>query len=147
MPDLIELHLDVEVSRFLGGVRTPAATEAYLQTNLNHWTAHGLGLWTLRARDGTFVGRAGLRHVELEGAAEMEVAYTLARFAWGQGLATEIVQALVGEWEKEGSQPSLVGIVMKGNAASERVLQKVGFFYEREVAYHGEACVVFRRLR
>ncbi len=100
LPDLVRLHLDGEVSRFLGGVRTPAVTATYLETNLRHWTDHGIGLWTLRTDDGTFMGRAGLRRVELEGVAELELAYTFVRSAWGQGLATEIARAPGGDLGK-----------------------------------------------
>jgi RimJ/RimL family protein N-acetyltransferase len=69
------------VSRFLGGVRTPQATAAYLETNLRHWADHGLGLWTLRTQDGAFVGRAGLRYVEVEGVRELEIAYAFVKNA------------------------------------------------------------------
>ena len=147
LPDLVQLHLDGEVSRFLGGVRTPSVTAAYLETSLRHWADHGIGLWTLRTGDGTFVGRAGLRHVELEGIPELEVAYTFVRSAWGQGFATEIAGALVEFWERRCAEPSLVGIVMKGNLPSERVLVKAGFSYERDAVFHDEVCGVFRRLR
>ena len=147
LTDLVELHLDPEVSRFLGGVRTPAATEAYLETNLRHWVDHGIGLWTLRTPKGAFVGRAGLRQVEVEGAAELEVAYTLVRSQWRQGLATEVAQALVRMWEVRRPDPSLVGIVMKGNFPSQRVLLKAGLSYEREINFHGELCGLFRRTR
>ena len=122
-------------------------TAAYLETNLRHWADHGLGLWTLRTDDGTFMGRAGLRHVELEGTAELELAYTFVRSAWGQGLATEIARALVEIWERRCAEPSLVGIVMKGNLASERVLLKAGFSPERDAVFQGETCGVFRRFR
>ena len=147
LPDLVQLHLDGEVSRFLGGIRTPAVTAAYLETSLRHWADHGLGLWTLRAHDGTFVGRAGLRHVELEGIAELEVAYTFVRNAWGKGFATEMARALVDIWHRRCTEPSLVGIVMKGNLSSERVLSKAGFSYERDAVFHDAHCGVFRRLR
>lgn len=147
LPDLVELHLDGEVSRFLGGIRTPAVTAAYMETNLRHWTDHGVGLWTLRTCDGMFMGRAGLRYVELQGARQLEVAYSFVRSAWGQGFATEITQALVEIWETRCSEPSLVGIVMKGNVPSERVLLKAGFSYECDALFNGECCAVFRRVR
>jgi RimJ/RimL family protein N-acetyltransferase len=147
LPDLVRLHLDGEVSRFIGGVRTPSATATYLETNLRHWVDRGLGLWTLRTYDGAFIGRAGLRYVELEGVAELELAYTFVRSAWGQGFATEIAQALVEIWHTRCAEPSLVGIVMKGNLASERVLLKAGFSHERDAVFHDENCGVFRRLR
>lgn len=147
LDDLVALHLDPEVSRFLGGVRTPEATAAYLETNIRHWTDHGVGLWTLRTADGAFVGRAGLRYVDLEGEPELEIAYTFARRAWGQGLATEIAEVLVGIWRARRAEPSLIGIVVKGHAASERVLLKAGFDYERDTLFHDESSGVFRQAR
>ena len=147
LPDLVQLHLDVEVSRFLGGVRTPAQTAAYLETSLRHWADHGLGLWTLRTNDGAYVGRAGLRYVELEGVPELEIAYTFVRGFWRRGFATEIAKALVEIWRKRCSGPSLVGIVMKGNQPSERVLLRTGFSYERDAIFHDAQCSVFRILR
>lgn len=147
LDDLVRLHLDPDVSRYLGGVRTPEATAAYLATNIRHWTDHGVGLWALRTKDGAFVGRAGLRYVDLEGVPELEIAYALAGGAWGQGLATEIAEALVALWKAQGPEPSLVGLVVKGNLASERVLLKVGFAYERDAIFHDQPCGVFRQSR
>jgi RimJ/RimL family protein N-acetyltransferase len=145
--DLVELHLDPDVSRFLGGVRTPEATFAYLETNLRHWDDHGVGLWTLRKRDGTFIGRAGLRYVEVEGVRELEIAYTFLKNGWGRGLGTEIAKALVQVWETHLSDASLVGLVVKGNSASERILLKAGFSYQRDAVFHDQSCGLFRRLR
>jgi RimJ/RimL family protein N-acetyltransferase len=147
LPDLVELHLDREVSRFLGGVRTPAATAAYLETNIQHWADHGAGLWTLRTNDGAFVGRAGLRRIDLEGVPELEIAYTFSQRAWGQGFATEIARALVDIWKAWRLEPSLVGVVMKGNSPSEHVLLKAGFHYEGDAFFHGESCGLFRQFR
>jgi ribosomal-protein-alanine N-acetyltransferase len=145
--DLVALHLDGEVSRFLGGLRTPQATAAYLDTNIRHWDEHGFGLWTLRTADGAFAGRAGLRYVDLEGRQELEIAYTLVRSAWGRGLGSEIAAALVAIWKAQGPGPSLVGLVEKGNSASEHVLQKTGFAYERDAVFHNLAVGVFRQDR
>jgi len=147
LPDLVALHLDPDVSRFLGGVRTPEATAEYLETNLRHWADHGVGLWTLRTNDGVFAGRAGLRYVDVEGVAELEIAYTFVKPLWGQGFATEIARALVQHWKTRRADPSLVGIVMKGNTASENVLLNAGLGYERDSVFHGELCGVFRRCR
>ena len=144
LDDLVALHLDAEVSRFLGGVRTPEVTAAYLDTNLRHWRDRGVGLWVLRTKDGAFVGRAGLRYVDLDGVEVLEIAYTLAKTAWGQGLATEIAAVLVGVWRTHRVGPSLVGLVMKGHHASEHVLLKTGFAYERDAVFHDAVVGVFR---
>jgi RimJ/RimL family protein N-acetyltransferase len=145
--DLIALHLDPEVSRHLGGVRSPEVTAAYLETNLAHWAAHGFGLWIVRAKDGAFAGRVGLRHTAVEGVAEVEIAYTFKREFWGQGLATEVAEALTAFWRERLAFPSLIGIASTANVASRRVLEKSGFVYERAAAYHGEAVVVYRLTR
>src|SRR5437868_6632727 len=79
LEQLIRLHLDSQMMLALGGVRSAEATRAYLHANLAHWAEHGFGLWVLRTREGAFAGRAGLRHIELEGTREIEIAYTLVR--------------------------------------------------------------------
>lgn len=145
--DLVALHLDPEASRYLGGVRSAEATDAYIDTGLRHWADHGVGLWTLRTPEGAFVGRAALRYIALEGVTEFEIAYALARNAWGQGLATEIATALVETWRTRCDQATLVGVVVKGNAGSENVLRKTGFSYERDARFHEADCGVFRLRR
>jgi hypothetical protein len=61
--------------------------------------------------------------------------------------SSEIAEALVGIWRTRRAEAGLVGIVMKGNAASERVLLKTGFQPERDAVFHGMACGVFRLAR
>jgi RimJ/RimL family protein N-acetyltransferase len=147
LDDLILLHLDPEVSRFLGGVRTADNTAGYLQTNLRHWDGHGFGLWVLRTGDGAFAGRAGLRYLQLDGVRELEIAYTFIRPLWGQGLATEVAHALVQIWRTTLADPSLMAIVDKGHQTSNAVLLKTGFDYERDTLVHGVPVGVFRQYR
>ncbi|WP_091737585.1 GNAT family N-acetyltransferase [Phenylobacterium immobile] len=144
LDDLVALHLDAEVSRFLGGVRSAAVTAEYLATNLQHWDDHGFGLWVLRDHAGRFAGRAGVRWTALEGVAEVEIAYAFHRAFWGRGLATEVAQALVGLWRDGGFSASLVGIASAENGASRGVLTKAGLVYERDAGFHGEPVVVYR---
>lgn len=143
LTELTVLHLDPEVSRFLGGMRSPAETAAYLSANRVHWRQHGHGLWVLRGAGGRFAGRAGLRRIEVEGAPETEIAYTLRRDLWCQGLATGSARALVERWRARRLSASLIGIASLENAASRRVLDKAGFAYERDAAYHGEAVALY----
>ena len=79
LADLVALHLDPEVSRYLGGVRTPEATQQYLAVAMAHWDQRGFGLWALRTQAGEFAGRAGIRNAIVEGAPEFEILYTLKR--------------------------------------------------------------------
>lgn len=145
LADLVALHLDPEVSRYLGGVRSAAATRRWLTVNIAHWEQHGFGLCALQTRSGEFAGRAGIRHMVLEGVDEVEIVYTFRRALWGRGLASEITAALTDIGLSQLHLPSLIGIVSIGNAASRRVLEKSGFAPERTGQYHGDEIVVYRK--
>jgi RimJ/RimL family protein N-acetyltransferase len=147
LADLVALHLDPDVMRYVGGVRSPETTSGYLAVNLAHWNRHGFGLWVLRMGNGEFAGRAGLRHLVVGGAHEVDVAYTLKRALWGQGLASEIAEVLTNLGLGQLGLPSLVGVASIENAASRRVLEKAGFALERRTIYRGEDVVVYRRTR
>jgi RimJ/RimL family protein N-acetyltransferase len=145
LADLVALHLDPDVSRYLGGIRSATVTEAWLALNIAHWQQYGFGLWVLKTRStGEFAGRAGLRHIALDGADEVEIVFSFARALWGQGLASETAQALM-KFARSGLHlPSLVGIVSVANAASRRVLEKSGFALERHGHYRGSEIVIYR---
>jgi RimJ/RimL family protein N-acetyltransferase len=147
LADLVALHLDPDVSRYLGGVRAPERTAAYLTVNVAHWDHHGFGLWVLRTRAGQFVGRAGIRHIAINGMDEIEVAYALGPLFWGQGLASEITRALADVGLIQLAIPSLIGVVSIENIASRRVLEKSSFTFEGRSCYHDEDVVVYRRMR
>ncbi|QPF95147.1 GNAT family N-acetyltransferase [Bradyrhizobium commune] len=144
LADLVALHLDPEVSRYLGGVRAPEATKAYLAVNIAHWDRHGFGLWALRTRDGAFAGRAGIRHILVDGIDEIEIAYTFKREFWGQGLASEIAIALTQIGLSQLALPSLIGLVFVGHRASRRVLEKANYVLEKSTIHHGEDVVIYR---
>lgn len=147
LADLVALHLDPEVSRFLGGVRSAEATERYLAVNIAHWQRYGFGLWVLRTETGTFAGRAGIRHIDIEGKDDVEIAYTLARGLWGRGLASEIADALTRIALVDYKLPSLIGVVAVENGPSRRVLEKARYMLERTARYHDEDVLIYRSPR
>jgi len=144
LADLVELHLDAEVSRYLGGVRSPEVTKTYLAVNMDHWDRHGFGLWALRTHDGAFAGRAGIRHLLVDGTDEVEIAYAFRRDLWGQGLASEIAPALTDIGLRQLELPSLIGLVLVGNGASCRVLEKSNYALEKSTTRRGEDVVIYR---
>ncbi|RXG89817.1 GNAT family N-acetyltransferase [Bradyrhizobium zhanjiangense] len=144
LADLVALHLDAEVSRYLGGVRAPEVTKTYLVTNMAHWDEHGFGLWTLRSKDGAFAGRAGIRHILVDDVDEIEIAYAFKREFWGQGFASEIASALTDIGLSQLALSSLIGVVYVGNGASRRVLEKSHYLLERNTNRHGEDVVIYR---
>lgn len=144
---LCAMHRDPAVMATLGGVRSPARTRALLGKNLRHWEQYSFGLWTFRGKaDGCFVGRGGFRHVTLHGRPEVEIAYALMPSFWGKGLATEIAMATVDLGVRLGL-PSLVAFALSDNRGSRRIMEKLGFHYERDIVYTGVPHVLYRRDR
>lgn len=142
---LCALHRDPDVMATLGGVRSDERTRIYLTRNLEHWAEHGFGLWMFRDRStGAFVGRGGLRHVVLEGQSEIEVTYALAREAWGKGFATEMATASLDVGFRRLSLRDVVAFAEPDNLASRRVMEKVGFRYERDILYDNVRHVLYR---
>ena len=143
--DLRRMDENEQFMALLGGVRDTAGTVAYLEMNVKHWTDHGFGMWVLRdAATAAIIGRAILRHLDVEGVDEVEVGYGFLPEYWGRGLATEIAQACVRIGFDRLDLPSLVAITTPPNLASQRVMQKAGLHYERDIVHAGIPHVLFR---
>ena len=143
--DLRRMDQDERFMAELGGVRDEAGTRAYLERNLAHWAARGFGLWMLRDRDtGRVIGRALLRHLDVDGVDEVETGYGFLTDVWGRGLATEIARACVHIGRERLGLASVVGITLPTNAASQQVMRKAGLQYERDILHADRPHLLFR---
>lgn len=148
LDELCRMHRDTRVMATLGGTRSEERTKQFLRTNLGHWDDHGFGLWVFRAAsDGAFVGRGGLRHVHIGGHDEVELAYALMPELWGFGLATEMARALLKIAFEQLALAQVVAFTITTNAASRRVMEKLGFTFERELVHAGLPHVLYRITR
>lgn len=67
------------------------------------------------------------------------MAYTIARVFWGQGLATEAARAIVEYGFGKLALRRLVCLIDPGNLASQRVSEKIGMRFEKQVEeYEGD---------
>jgi ribosomal-protein-alanine N-acetyltransferase len=143
--ELAALHADPRAMATMGGVATPEQSRAWIERNLRHGEEAGLGIFVFRERETRrFVGRGAIRRIEIGGETKVEVGYALAFESRGRGYATEIARALAAHAEAEGHGP-LVAYTEPTNAASRRVLEKVGFRYERDLVHHGRDQLLYRR--
>lgn len=144
-PDLRRMDQDEGFMRLLGGVRDEAGTRVYLEQNLKHWDDHGFGMWILRdSGTAAIIGRAIVRHLDVEGVDEVEVGYGFMPAYWGRGLATEIARACVRRGFDQLRLASLVAITTPANLASLRVMEKAGLVYERDIIHAGTPHRLFR---
>lgn len=147
-PELRRLHTDAEVMEHIGGLRSPAETEAYLARNLEHWRDRGFGLWMVHdGAGGPVAGLAMLRCLMVEAVEEVEMGYSLHRHYWGRGLGTEIALACVAHAYGSLGLESVVAVTGPANTASHHVLTKIGMAFERDLVLEGTRCWLFRGRR
>jgi RimJ/RimL family protein N-acetyltransferase len=143
--DLYRMHQDKQVMATLGGIRSDDETRLFILNNLHHWEQYGFGLWLFRDKiTQQFVGRAGLRKTIVEGTDEVELAYALMAKFWGQGLATEMSQNILKIGCDLLGLQEVVCFTLTTNFASKRVMEKLGFKYEREIIYAGLPHLLYR---
>ncbi|HEY7014703.1 MAG TPA: GNAT family N-acetyltransferase [Streptosporangiaceae bacterium] len=115
-----------DVRRFLfdGAVLSPAEITEIIEDSTRTFAAADYGLWLIRERDRvTLVGTAGLRPLADLG---LEVIYSLAPEAWGQGYATEAGRAVIEYALGPLGLPEVLAEVDEGNAASVAVIERLG---------------------
>jgi RimJ/RimL family protein N-acetyltransferase len=74
----------------------------------------------------------------IDGVPEVEVAYLLARTAWGRGLGTEAAAAVLRHAREVVGLRRVVALVHPENHGSARVVTKLGFARERRIEWHGD---------
>ena len=126
LDDLVRLHGDPEVARFLtGSPETPEQGEARLKLWADNFSTHRMGkLRVTRLTDGAFVGRAG--YGLYPRTQEPELGYALLRENWGRGYAKEAAAGLRDWIFRETDHQYFIGSADVRNAASIHVLQAIG---------------------
>jgi [ribosomal protein S5]-alanine N-acetyltransferase len=141
---LIAMLADPEVVEFLGG--TPADREQSwrsLAAMIGHWVLRGYGLFSVEEKSTRqLVGRVGL--LNPEGWPEPEVAWTIARPAWGKGYAGEAALAVLGWAAGPLRLPPPISLVDPANRRSARVAEKLGATVARRITFHGSEVDVWR---
>ena len=139
---LAALYADAEVTRYLGGVRTPAQVEEMLSTRiLEYYQSHpGLGIWlTVELATGERAGFHLLNNIQ--GESIIQIGFTLSGAFWGRGYATEMADAVLHYGFAQLGLPVVAGMANMANVASQRVLGKIGLERRGERAFPHPAYV------
>jgi ribosomal-protein-alanine N-acetyltransferase len=133
---LARLNADPRVTRYLGGVKDRAQTEAVLRTRvLAYYDQYpGLGIWaTIERASGQVAGFHVLNHIQ--GETDLQVGYALFTGHWGKGYATEMAAALLRYGYGTLGLAQVNAITDLDNLASQRVLLKAGLERKGERAF------------
>ena len=136
LDSLYALYCDPDVIQYIPDApRSYKETQEELEWHMNgHPKRPELGLWaTIHKETGLFIGRCGLLPWVIDQREEVEVAYLLAKKYWGQGLGTEVAQAIVRYAFEELHLSRLVCMVSPGNQASAKVARNIGMTLEKEM--------------
>ena len=93
-----------------------------------------------RGAEGTFVGRCGIHRWH----GEVELGYIVRSEYWRRGLATEMAAAVAEHSFTALGLRQLVSFTRATNAASRRVMERVGFVYERDFIDADDLNVLYR---
>ena len=142
------LFLDPRVQRWL--FPPPLApygrrdVASLLRADVEHWNRHGFGPWALTDRGtGAFVGRGGLAWTTVAGRRAVELPWSIVPERWGQGLATEAGRAALGA-ARDAGIGEVVSLTLVENAASRRVMAKLGLEEAGEIEHAGLPHVLYR---
>jgi len=137
-----DLILDPVVTRYWEDFADPALTdddkEQMAAAEFLPWFqedhARGFAAWILRTPEGEFVGLSGLTTAdEPVGGPDPEFGCLLATRWHGSGLATEAGRAVIEDgWERLGLG-RVITVLESPNPASRRLVDKLGFRFDRVV--------------
>jgi len=132
-----ELNLDPEAIRYTGDVPFLSIAEAEdFILSYDHYERHGYGRWSVFLKDDNkYIGFCGLNYSQKK--MEVDVGFRFMRVHWGKGYATEAARASLQYGFNEYSLDRIVGRAMKENAASLRVLEKLGMRFRKEFDEEG----------
>lgn len=143
--ELLVILGDPRVGATLGGVASAAVVDDQLTRMAAHWERHGFGLYAWRDRaTGELVARGGPQHVHVGGGDEVEIGWTVTPGRWGEGFATELGVASVAHAFGPLTLPDVVSFTLPDNVASRRVMEKLGFTYERDIVHAALPHVLYR---
>ncbi len=114
----------------LRAAMTKEETSRFLERTVARYESDGYGIEALIDRaTGAMIGWAGLAvpHFLPEILPAVEVGWRLSRAQWGKGLATEAGAAAVDFGFTQGGLDRIVSIYEPENAASGRVMDRLGF--------------------
>lgn len=144
--DLFAIWSDAETMRFYPRTLDEVAMRAWIDRNLQRYAAHGFSLWgVIRKADAQFVGDCGLIVQDVDGVAELEVAYQFNKQFWGNGYATEAARGCMRYAKEALQRQRIISMIRPENLPSRRVAERNGLQIEKELFWRGFQHSVYAR--
>lgn len=136
---------DPEVMQYIGAGGPVDRDVAWRQMALfmGQWALRGHGIWAVARRsDGRLVGRVGF--LQPEGWPGVELAWTLARDSWGQGLAHEAARAALSYGRDALGIDAPISLIRPDNRRSIALAQRLGATTDGHLEFMGASSLLYR---
>jgi RimJ/RimL family protein N-acetyltransferase len=143
------LNADPEVMEHFPATLTRVESDAMAAVHQDLIARQGWGLWAVERReDGAFLGFTGLKAVPggVPFAPAVEVAWRLARHAWGAGYASEAARAALAHGFEALKLPEIVSFTATVNLRSQAVMQRIGLTRREDLDFDHPALPKGHRL-
>lgn len=146
--DFVAMFTDSRFVDCFGVSLTASDIFAGTQRDVAHWEQHHFGCWSCQNKEnGRFIGRCGLRYVEIDGVQEVSLDYAIVPEYWQQGYATEVAAYALQFGFHQMRFDSIVCFTLPSNKISQKVMENLGFTYEKNIVYKERSHLLFRLLR
>ena len=141
---MFEMDSNPEVHRYLGNapVQSIEEIEKVIQFVRGQYKTNGIGRWAvINKENNEFIGWAGFKYLtEAQNNVQFvyDLGYRFSQKQWGRGYATEASIALMNYAKKEMQLDKVYASAHFENAASNRILQKLGFIKTGDFLYENE---------
>ena len=134
-------HLNTPaVTRHLGGVQNAEQLDAAFARIDGYQRDQGHTFWAIeRTIDSAFLGFCGLKVADVPGTpvdGEVEIGWRLRVDAWGKGYAREAAEAALDWGWRNLSRPRIVAFTIPLNAASRKLMERLGFRHHPELDFN-----------
>ena len=142
--NLYNLNSDQEVIKYTGDKAFQSILEAkiFIQ-NYDAYSKYGYGRWAVELKTTKqFIGWCGLKYIPSLN--ETDIGFRLIKDFWEKGYATEAAKASLEFAFNVLKMEAIVGIAMKENIASIKVLEKIGMVFWKEFIFDEHPGLYFK---
>ncbi|MCT4178955.1 GNAT family N-acetyltransferase [Elizabethkingia anophelis] len=142
--DFFNLNENPNVIKYTGDKAFQNIDEAreFLE-NYQNYRLNGYGRWAVMSKENNeFVGWCGLKYNSSTD--ETDVGFRFFEHYWNKGFATESAGACIDYGFKNLNLNTVLGRAMQDNAASVKILEKLGMKYVRDFDFDGHKGVIYK---
>jgi len=134
------MRRDADVMRYIREPQNRAESANWIELVSSRWATEQIGFCAvIEKSSGKFAGWCGLWQLMETG--ETEVGYAVAKNFWRKGYATEAAHKFLDYAFERLQSEKIVAIAQPENAASRRVMEKLGMRYDYTGEFYGRDLV------